>query len=102
MSAVVNALPGVPDVESPLLENIFKSKNVPFETLQVIRKLREDGFAVIDFPEPDFEQLADTISRTLDPKYDWNAWRKGEVALCASATEAASIAPYYGSWTRLS
>jgi hypothetical protein len=80
MSAVVNALPGVPDVESPLFEIIFKSKNVPPETLQLARKLRDDGFAVIDFPECDFEHLVETIIRTLDPKYDWDAWRKGEVA----------------------
>jgi Phytanoyl-CoA dioxygenase (PhyH) len=79
MSAVVNALPGVPDVESPLFESIFKAKNVSPETLQVARRLREDGFAVIDFPHPDFDRLAETIIRTLDPKYDWDKWRKGQI-----------------------
>jgi hypothetical protein len=80
MSTVVNALPGVPDVESPLFESIFASKNLPPETLEIARKLREDGFAVFDFPEPEFDRVADTIIRTLEPRYDWDAWRKGETA----------------------
>jgi hypothetical protein len=79
MSSVVNALPGVPDVESPLFETIFKSKNVAPETMEVARNLRENGFAVIDFPDPDFDRSADTVIRTLDPKYDWNGWRKGTI-----------------------
>ncbi|MBV9302128.1 MAG: phytanoyl-CoA dioxygenase family protein [Acidobacteriaceae bacterium] len=78
MSSVVNALPGVPDVESPLFESIFKSKNLPSETVGIARKLREDGFAVIDFPEPEFNGVAETIIRTLDHRYDWNAWRTGK------------------------
>ncbi len=73
----VNALPGVPDVESPLFEKIFKAKQVPAETLDVARRLRRDGFAVIDFPDPDFHKLAKRIIDTLSPKYDWAGWRKG-------------------------
>ncbi|MFL6354332.1 MAG: phytanoyl-CoA dioxygenase family protein [Bryobacteraceae bacterium] len=80
MSPRMNALPGVPDVESPLFESIFKSKNVSPETLEVARNLRENGFAVIDFPEPDFDSLAGTIIQTLDSRYDWDAWRNGRVA----------------------
>ncbi|MBV9294677.1 MAG: phytanoyl-CoA dioxygenase family protein [Acidobacteriaceae bacterium] len=78
MPSAVNALPGVPDVESPLFELIFRSKNVPAETMEVARKLRKDGFAVIDFPDPDFNRLASTIIKTLDSKYDWRGWREGK------------------------
>lgn len=79
MSSIPNVLPGVPDVESPLFETIFKSKNVPPETMEIARRLREDGYAVFDFPDPNFDRLADKIIRTLDPKYDWNAWRAGQI-----------------------
>jgi hypothetical protein len=79
MSSVANALPGVPDVESPLFETIFKSKDVTPETLEVARKLRKDGFAVIDFPDPDFDRTAEKIKRALDSKYDWKAWRAGTI-----------------------
>lgn len=79
MGSVINRLPGVPDVESPLFEKLFAAKGLPSETLEIARKLRRDGFVVIDFPEPKFDQLADKIVRTLDSKYDWEGWRKGTI-----------------------
>lgn len=79
MSSVANVLPGVPDVESPLFESIFKRKNVSAETLEVARTLRRDGFAVIDFPDPNFNRLADRIIRALNDSYDWKAWREGKI-----------------------
>ncbi len=78
MSTVSNALPGVPDVESPLFESLFQSKNISRETLEIARKLREDGFAVIDFPEPEFDRMAETIIQTLNDQYDWEGWRAGQ------------------------
>jgi hypothetical protein len=77
MSSIENALPGVPYVESPLFEAIFRTKDVTPETLDVARKLRRDGFAVIDFPDPNFSRMADTIIKALDSRYDWEGWRKG-------------------------
>lgn len=77
MDPAYNPLPGVPDVESPLFEKIFETKAVSAETIDVARRLRRDGFAVIDFPDPDFHRLADEIIRTLDKKYDWDGWHKG-------------------------
>lgn len=79
MSSVANALPGVPDVESPLFESIFRAKNVSAETLEVARTLRRDGFAVIDFPDPNFDRTAERIIRALDDRYDWKAWREGQI-----------------------
>jgi hypothetical protein len=72
-------LPGVPDVESPLFEKIFAEKNVSAQTMEIARALRRDGFAVLDFPDPDFNKLAATIITTLDRRYDWNGWRAGTV-----------------------
>lgn len=79
MSQFVNALPGVPDVESPLFDRIFEEKSVSDQTRQVAQALRRDGYAVIDFPDPDFYRCADTIIKTLDSHYDWDAWRDGKI-----------------------
>lgn len=79
MSFMNNPLPGVPNVESPLFAEIFESDSVSADTLAVARKLRSDGFAVIDFPDPDFDRLASTIISSLGPKYDWERWRSGAV-----------------------
>lgn len=75
-----NVLPGVPDVESPLFEKIFAEKNVSAETLDLARALRRDGYVVFDFPDPDFNHVAEKIIKTLDKQYDWNGWRKGTVS----------------------
>src|SRR3954468_13675469 len=77
MSVVSNALPGVPDVESPLFEPLFRSKDISPETLEIARRLREDRFAVIDFPEPEFGRMAETITKTLNNQYDWDGWHAG-------------------------
>ena len=79
MSSVVNMLPGVPDVESPLFESIFKAKDVSPETVEIARKLRQDGFVVLDFPDPEFDRTAEKIIRALDKRYDWKAWREGKI-----------------------
>lgn len=79
MSAV-NVLSGVPDVESPLFEEIFAQKNPFPQTLEIARNLRQNGYAVIDFPEPDFNEIAAKIIKTLDRQYDWDGWRSGKVA----------------------
>jgi hypothetical protein len=79
MSPFVNALPGVPDVESPLFDLIFRQKNVSDETRDLGQKLRRDGYAVFDFPDADFEKLAGAIIKKLDGRYDWDGWRKGTV-----------------------
>src|ERR1700761_3151828 len=78
MSAV-NELPGVPDVESPFFDRIFAEKNISPETVDIARALRRDGFAVLDFPEPDFDKVTGKIIKTLDRQYDWDGWRKGTV-----------------------
>ena len=76
----MNELPGVPDVESPFFDRIFAAKNLSPETLEIARALRRDGFAVFDFPEPDFDKVAEKIIKTLERQYDWEGWRKGTVS----------------------
>jgi hypothetical protein len=76
-AAIETVLPGVPHVESPLFERIFEQKHVSPETLAVARQLRRDGYAVIDFPDPDFDRTAATIIESLNSRYDWDGWRNG-------------------------
>jgi hypothetical protein len=70
-----NPLPGVPSVESPFFRQIFNADSTDAQTLQVARDLHENGFAVIDFPEPDFDRLGAEIRATLDERFDWAFWR---------------------------
>ncbi len=70
-------MPGVPHVESPLFEQIFREKKISPETLGLARQLRRDGFAVIDFPDSDFNCLADAVIKSLDQRYNWEGWKNG-------------------------
>ena len=56
MSSVRNLLPGVPVVESPVFEPVLQAQGVSPEIMEIARNLRTNGFAVIDFPEPDFDR----------------------------------------------
>ena len=73
-----NPLPGVPGIESPFFEAIFADADDV--TQQLARQLNQRGFAVIEFPEPDFEHLAQAIKTDLTPRYDattWDSFRAG-------------------------
>jgi Phytanoyl-CoA dioxygenase (PhyH) len=72
-----NPLPGVPPIESPFFDRIFAEENVSAETLAVARDLRRDGYAVIDFPDPEIEARAARIIAALHDRYDWDGWQSG-------------------------
>lgn len=72
----MNTLPGVPNVESPLFERLFADADA--ETRRVARALHDDGFALIDFPEPDFTTLAEEVITTLAPRMPLDAFRAGQ------------------------
>lgn len=69
-----NPLPGVPSVESPFFKRIFSDPAVDEETRRIARDLRMNGFAVFDFPDTDFNQMADRIKTNLFDRYDWDLW----------------------------
>lgn len=71
-----NPLPGVPDVESPFFDDVFSRKLNNSAWFDTAKQFREHGFAVFDFPEPDFEHLAERIKFTLNDQYDWDSWRQ--------------------------
>ncbi|MGH8642385.1 MAG: phytanoyl-CoA dioxygenase family protein [Burkholderiales bacterium] len=69
-----NPLPGVPLVESPFFEELAKA--LPPAHAAVAASLHRDGFAVIDFPEEDFEKVAAELIGSLEPHYDLKGWRE--------------------------
>jgi hypothetical protein len=74
----VNPLPGVPHIESPFFYELFADAD-PL-TLSVAAQMHTQGFAVIDFPEPDFAALAENIKADLTPRYcpdDWQRYQAG-------------------------
>lgn len=70
-----NPLPGVPAVESPFFEDIFVPGRYSPEELRIARDLRENGFALFDFPDPDIEAKAESIKASLHDRYPWTQWR---------------------------
>jgi hypothetical protein len=70
-----NPLPGVPAIESPFFDEIFTPERFSETELRIARELREDGYAVFTFPEPDFEARAEKIKAALHARYPWRQWR---------------------------
>jgi hypothetical protein len=71
----VNPLPGVPSVESPFFDKIFSKSNTDPEIMRIARGLREDGYAIIDFPDPDFDTVVASIKSDLTGGFNWERWR---------------------------
>ncbi|MEO0991468.1 MAG: phytanoyl-CoA dioxygenase family protein, partial [Pseudomonadota bacterium] len=60
-----NPLPGLPPVESPLFKQWLAGAGLSEEDARVARDLHEQGFAVIDFPLDDFDQIAEDLKADL-------------------------------------
>ena len=76
MSFRASLLPGVPLIESPLFPTLIDSAAFDQETLQTARDLHSKGYAIIRFPDPDFDAVADRIKKALAPQFDLDAWRR--------------------------
>ena len=72
----INPLPGVPDVESPFFDELFAAKDASSETMAIARDLREKGYAVFDFPDPEFDSRAARIKERLGKTFDFDLWRE--------------------------
>lgn len=65
--------PGVPPIESPLVAAFLEGADLtPFE-LEIATALSERGYAVIDFPDPEFSDRAERIKRELAPSFGMQA-----------------------------
>jgi hypothetical protein len=60
-----NSLPGIPLIESPFFEKFFQDVAHPPELTDLARRLRQNGFATLRFPDPEFEERAERIKRDL-------------------------------------
>lgn len=69
-------LPGVPAFESPFMDLDGFAPRMKPEHVPVARELRENGYAVIDFPDKDFESRAAAIRSALNDSFDWERWRR--------------------------
>jgi hypothetical protein len=68
-------LPGVPHVESPFFPQIVKQLALDDETRRIAFDLFIKGYAVLDFPDPSIEDMAESIKRDLHGQFDWDMWR---------------------------
>jgi hypothetical protein len=64
-----NPLPGVPHVESPLFDSLFREGEHPPWLLEIARSLHENGYAVFQFPDPDFDRRANGIVDRLSREF---------------------------------
>lgn len=72
-----NPLPGVPLVESPFFDALCTPDRFSQTELRIARDLREKGYALFDFPDPEIDAKAARIKRDLHERYPWKAWREG-------------------------
>ena len=74
-----NPLTGVPLVESPFFKDFFSEQETDPFTFKAAVELNERGYTVIDFPDDEIGAVADRIIADLEPRYDWEAWRAGQI-----------------------
>lgn len=70
-----NVLPGVPNVESPFFKQLFSDPALDDETRRIALDLAVKGYAVLDFPDPDFDAKAEAIKADLLGHYDLPGWQ---------------------------
>ncbi|QGM99195.1 phytanoyl-CoA dioxygenase family protein [Methylocystis parvus] len=69
MTLTAELLPGVPLIESPFFEHDLAT--LPAEIRSVARQLHDRGYAIIDFPDADFDRKAESIKARLAARFDW-------------------------------
>ena len=72
-----NWLKGVPPIESPFFEELVDSLGLDDEATRVASSLNRDGLAVLTFPEPEFDRIADRLLVELEPFYAENRQKWG-------------------------
>lgn len=68
--------PGVPLIESPFFDRFATAFFPEPDVLDIARRLNRDGYAIFDFPEPDFESVSAAVIAALAPRLDLQAWRE--------------------------
>ncbi|WP_374589708.1 phytanoyl-CoA dioxygenase family protein [Novosphingobium sp.] len=65
-----NLLPGIPLIESPLFPALVGELQLDEEETRIANDLREQGYAVFDFRDPDLEARMERIKANLGPRYE--------------------------------
>ena len=74
----INFCHGIPSFESP---SYFQWINtIPKWVRPIAQDLHTKGYAVLDFPDPKFEDWAYEIKTDLEPHFDLEAWRKKKLS----------------------
>jgi hypothetical protein len=71
----LNLLSGVPLVESPFFNEVLAELELDEPTKAAAVQLHTQGWAVIDFPDPEIDVIAERIKKSLHSHYDWDYWR---------------------------
>jgi hypothetical protein len=66
---MINPLPGLPLVETPLLLAVADQLGLSEEERRIGRDLFEHGYAVFDFPDPAIDERIERIKHRLAPRY---------------------------------
>lgn len=80
MSKNITPLPGIPLIHQPCFQELWAFDSYSEETNGLAVALNKDGFAIFDFPEPNFNEIVERIKSKLSPKFNWEKWRSGELA----------------------
>ena len=73
-----NLAPGIPLIESPFFSSTFNGAYQDKKVLAIARDLNNYGFAVIEFPDENINELSESIKRELHSAYDWKMYRAGD------------------------
>ncbi|GMG82482.1 hypothetical protein LNKW23_16950 [Paralimibaculum aggregatum] len=63
--ARTNPLPGWPLVESPLYADLVEAAGLDAEERRIADELNQRGYAVLDFPDPEFDTVAERLKAAL-------------------------------------
>jgi hypothetical protein len=88
MISARDMLPGVPLIHSPFFDEIVETSNWDAETRRVATALHRDGFATLDFPDPDLDALALDIAGDIFAPLPWGPWLAGETDGLERVTDA--------------
>lgn len=69
---IPDLLPGVPHVESPLIQMILRELDLTEMERKVAIDLHHCGYSVIDFPDPQLEVRIERIKANLASRFDAN------------------------------
>jgi ectoine hydroxylase-related dioxygenase (phytanoyl-CoA dioxygenase family) len=68
---------GIPKVESPFFDLEWFAHESE-EIKNIAHSLNEEGFAIIEFPEPNFNKISESIINSLQPHFNLKRWRENK------------------------